>query len=179
MSNNDTNFNTDGLDKLIKALEGELPVVRVGILGASTPRAASMELDEVSGESNGVGVSTVTNAEIGLKHEFGGPSTLPNGVTISLPQRSFLRVPLIENFQSYLVKSKAFDRMTMKQVLKEGTIVKWLVKLGIVGEWVVQDAFESGGFGKWQPSNMSFKANHQTLIETQQLQRSIISEVEE
>jgi phage gpG-like protein len=172
-------FNTTGLDNLMKALTDDKSRVRIGILGSTAQRSAEMHTDEVTGEQYGEGVSTVNNAEIGLKHEFGGPSTLPNGVTINLPQRSFLRVPLINQYQKFLEASGAFDRATLASVLKKGTMKRWLMKLGMIGEQVVLEGFDTGGFGEWKPSNMSFKQNHQTLVESQQLRNSIISEVTE
>lgn len=177
MSNDTVEMKTAGLDNLLKALNDNAGRVRVGILGSKATRHAEMETDSITGEQFGTGTSTTNNAEIGLKHEFGGPSTLPNGKVINLPQRSFLRVPMITQFQKYLTNSGAFDRATLATILKTGKFSKWLSKLGFIGEHVVQDAFDTGGFGDWKPSNMSFKTNHQTLVESQQLRDSIISEV--
>lgn len=177
MSDETVVMKTDGLDNLLKALLDQTSRVRVGILNSTTQRHAEYDTDEISGERFGSGQAENNNAEVGLKHEFGGPTTLPNGVVVDLPQRSFLRIPLIENFQRYLVNSKAFDRATLAFVLKEGKFEKFLAKMGAVGEHVVSDAFDSGGFGKWKPANMDFKENKQTLIESQQLRDSIISEV--
>ena len=49
--------------------------------------------------------------------------------------------------------------------------------MGAVGESIVQDAFSTGGFGKWKPSRMENKQTKQTLVETQQLRNSITSDV--
>lgn len=153
---NDEDFDTKKLDALIKGLKGELPMVKVGILGAKNARTS-----EKGGPSN---------ASIGAKHEFG---------LDGMPVRSFLRQPLIDFMQKYLEESKAFDVEALKKILQEGTIVPWLKKIGIVAERVIADGFDSGGFGKWLPSNMEFKKNHQTLVETGQLRNAITSEVEE
>lgn len=177
MSDNTVELQTMGLDNLLKALNENAGRVRLGILGSTAERHAEVNVDEITGERHGSGASSVNNAEIGLKHEFGGPSLLPNGVVINLPQRSFLRVPLITHYQKYLEASGAFDRATLANVLKTGKFTKWLAKIGIIGEHVVLEAFDSGGFGEWKASNMDFKKNHQTLVETQQLRNSIISEV--
>lgn len=179
MSDDSVVMKTVGLDNLIKALEDNASRVRIGILGSTAARHAEVHTDEITGESFGEGQSASNNAEVGLKHEFGGPSTLPNGVTINLPQRSFLRVPLIQQYQKFLDASGAFDRATLTSVLKKGTFSKWLAKLGVIGEQVVAEGFDSAGFGEWKPSNMAFKENHQTLVESQQLRNSIISEVVE
>ena len=72
-------YKDKGLDALIAALKGKLPVARVGVLGNNNARQG--------GE---------TNAAIGLDHEFGRPDK-------NLPMRSWLRVPLIENFQKFFL----------------------------------------------------------------------------
>lgn len=154
MSEKDTiEFKDDGLKKLIKALGAKVPYAKVGVLGDKNARQ----------DHN-------TNAKIGLKHEFGDDE---------VPQRSFLRMPITENLQKYLENSGAFDEAAIKEVIKSGSIKVWIQKVGVLGESIVIDAFNSGGFGKWKPSNMNFKKNHQTLVETQQLRNSITSEVEE
>lgn len=149
-------FDKRKLDQLIKALKGKLPVARVGVLAGKTQRQ--------DGDLN--------NATIGAKHEFGDPSE-------DLPVRSFLRVPISEKMQKYLEKSGAFTEDALKKVIQDGSIYNYIQKFGIVGEAIVQDAFDSGGFGQWKPSIMKFKKTKQTLVETQQLRKSITSEVKE
>lgn len=161
VSESDTiEIKTTGLDALIRALK-KVPRVRVGVLAGATPRAP-----DPSGEV----VSAPTNATIGFRHEFG---------TSTLPVRSFLRLPLSTQLQRYLAKSGTLSPTTLKAVVKSGNMVPWLQRVGVVAEAIVADAFDSGGFGTWVPSNMDFKKNHQTLVETQQLRNSITSEVVE
>lgn len=151
----DVEFNTRGLDQLLKALKpDELPTVKLGVLGNGNQR-------KDSGPSN---------AEILMKHEFGDET---------VPMRSVLRMPLIDKMQEYLDNSGAFDKEVLNQIIQKGTIVGWVKKIAITAESIVSDAFDSGGFGKWKPSNMEFKKNHQTLVETQQMRNSITSEVKE
>lgn len=145
-------LNTKGLDQIIKALKGKLPHVEVGVLGKNTKRSGS----------------EVSNAKIAAFHEYG---------TKSLPIRSFLRIPIAENLQKYLEKSGAFDKETLRKVISQGSVVEWLKKVGMVAETIVADAFATGGFGKWKPSDMRRKKVHQTLVETQQLRNSISSRV--
>jgi hypothetical protein len=149
----DVTLNTRGLDKLLKALKGKQPVARVGVLGDKNARKESD-----------------SNATIGAKHEFGDDK---------MPIRSFLRMPITDMMQKYLDKSKAFDKDALKRVIASGSILEWLKKVAITAEAIVADAFDSGGFGKWKPSNMQFKKNHQTLVETQQLRNSVTSDVKE
>ncbi len=151
-----------GLDNLLRALTGDLPQARVGVLGSNNSRTA--------GKSN--------NATIGKNHEFGEIVKL-NGRDVKLPERSFLRVPIAENMQGYLDSSGMFTKEAERQVVRDGSLVPWITNLGIIGVSIVLDAFKTGGFGKWKPSNMKFKKNHQTLVETQQLRNSITWDVKE
>ncbi len=153
------NLNIDGLDKLLKALKAKPPVARVGILGGKNQRTET-----------GHGQAGQTNAEIGASHEFG---------TSKLPQRSFLRIPISDNLQKYMEQSGALDKETLKAVVASGTVVPWVKTVAVLAERIVADAFDSGGFGKWRPSNMAHKKVQQTLIESQQLRNSITSEVAE
>lgn len=148
-------INTKGLDKIIRALKGKLPEARVGILGNKAARPSG-------GPQN--------NAEVGAQHEFGDSH---------LPVRSFLRMPIMDNLQKYLERSNAFDKDTLKKVVNSGSITEWMKKIAVVSESIISDAFATGGFGKWRPSNMENKKNKQTLVETQQLRNSITSEVRE
>lgn len=142
-------LNTKGLDALIMAFK-EAPSVRVGILG-----------NDHRSDGN-------SNATIGAKHEFGDST---------MPIRSFLRVPLAEHMQEYMEASGAFDGVVVKQIIKQKSFIEFMQKVAVIAETIVLDGFASGGFGKWKPSNMTFKKNHQTLIESNQLRSSITSEV--
>lgn len=144
-----------GLDQLLKALKAAPPKCRVGILGDKDKRTQG---------------NAPSNAEVGAAHEFG---------TSILPQRSFLRVPISENLQKRMESSGALDKKVLADVIRQGSILPWMKKIAILAEGIVADAFNTGGFGKWKPSNMSEKKNHQTLVETHQLRDSITSEVKE
>lgn len=154
MNEDDVTLETKGLDQLIKTLKVKPPVARVGILGGKTGRAGSVP----------------NNATIGAYHEFG---------TSELPQRSFLRVPISEHLENKMESSGALNKDTLDQVVKQGSVTPWLKKIAVLAEGIVAEAFETGGFGKWKPSDMTHKKNHQTLVETQQLRNSITSEVKE
>lgn len=155
-SDNDSaveSFDTKNLDKLVRALKkGKLAGVKIGIFGKNSVRSDSKK----------------TNATIGAYHEFG---------TRYLPQRSFLKMPITDHLSKELEQSGAFDEAALTAVVKSGSMKPWLDKVAICAEAVVQDAFDTGGFGKWKPSDMRFKENHQTLVETTQLRNSITTEV--
>lgn len=142
-------------DKLEKALVGSKYSVVVGVMGDHNARTSK----------NGGGK---TNAEIGLKHEFGEDG---------MPIRSFLRMPLSTKLFEAMEDSGAFDEETLKQIVDTASLKGFLGQVGIIAEGVVQEAFDTGGFGQWKESNMSRKKNHQTLVETGQLRDSISSKV--
>lgn len=150
-------FSTKKLDQLIAALKTN-PTAKVGIFGSKNSR---------TNPDN-------TNADIGLKHEFGDPTGSP-----PLPVRSFLRMPIALKMQNYLDASDTFTEATVKEVVAKSSLTPWIKKLGILGEAIVLEAFHTGGFGQWKPSNMTYKKVHQTLVETHQLRDSIASEVSE
>lgn len=156
----ESTFNTRGLDDFMKLLKTKGPSVVVGILGDKDARRGSGKKSQTS------------NATVGAVHEFGSPAR-------NIPVRSFLRVPIADNLQKYLEQAGAFDEDTFKKVMKEGSYVPWLKKVGAVGVKVVLDAFDTQGFGKW-PSwkNPSYSnRNGAVLDDTGQLKSSISFEV--
>jgi hypothetical protein len=147
----ESTLNTKTLDQLIKAFKNKLPTAYVGVLADKNAR-----------EGDG------SNAAIGWKHEFGEDG---------LPIRSFLRVPLTNQLQRSLDRKGFFEPNMLQQIAQAGTIESLIQKLGIAGVDTVLEAFKTGGFGMWQPSNMAYKKVHQTLVETGQLRRSIEFEI--
>jgi hypothetical protein len=150
----DDKLNDKNLQALIRAFKAEPPKAVVGILGTSKKR-----------NSDGP-----TNSEIGFKHEFGDPVE-------HLPIRSFLRYPIIAKLQGYLDSKGAFTAASIGKVKGEKSLHEFVAKIGIACEKVIADAFKTGGWGAWRPSNMKLKKIKQTLVETQQLRDSIKSEV--
>lgn len=148
----DVDLDTRQLDKMVRLLKrGSLQGIKIGIFGTHATRS--------DGKSN---------AEIGMYHEFG---------TTTLPQRSFLRVPIQDNLGSKLASSGAFDKTVLKNVMDQGDIKPWLKLIAIAAEAIVAEGFDTGGYGKWPPSDMAHKKNAQTLVETQQLRNSVTTEI--
>lgn len=145
-------LNSKPLEQLIKSLENNrLPNGKIGVLGAKNSRK-----------------DTGTNAEIGAKHELG---------LDGMPVRSWLRVPLIDNLEKFLQNSGAFTPAAFRKVIKEGSLKPLMERIMVVADHVIAEGFDTGGFGKWKPSNMRFKKIKQTLVETEQLRDSVTSEV--
>lgn len=159
--------NVRGLEQFIKSMKGKMPIARVGVLGNSVRAPAPPKHPSVKEESKEP--ASLTNAEVGAFAEFGQGKM----------NRSFLRVPITDKLNSYMEKDGLFDEEALKHFIQLGTLTPYVRILGAVAEQIVSDAFASGGFGKWAPSDMKNKKVHQTLVETQQLRDSITSEVME
>jgi hypothetical protein len=133
---------------------GEESKVRVGVLGSDNARSGKAD----------------SNASIGLKHEFGS-------IKDKIPPRSFIRMPLEQKskqIEAFLSSEK------IRQLFEQGEKSKILTLLGIKAENIIQQAFRTGGFGKWpanRPSTVARKGSSKPLIDTSQLRRSISSEV--
>lgn len=149
----DIEYKDSGLKALIKAFSGKLPQARVGILGDHSARKA--------GEEN--------NATIGLKHEFGADK---------MPQRSFLRIPLIDNMQKALDNSGGISEETLKKVIASSSVVPIINVIAINAENVVYAGFDTEGFGKWVAWSPGYKsATGKILQDTRQLKWSITWDV--
>lgn len=170
----DVVFNTKGLDQLLKAMKKNMNRARVGVLGQKATRNAvpsgGRSLNAKNGPTAKDTLNAANNASLGAIHEFG---------TSKMPMRSFLRVPIADNLQKRLDNAGAFTEEEMKEVIRQGSFTPWLEKLAIIGEGIVQDAFDSGGFGKWPAWKTKGYSNNtgQILVDTQQLRNSISSEV--
>ena len=146
--------NLKGLEQLQKNLKTKL-VAKLGIFASDNSR-----------DDGGK-----TNAEIGAEHEFG---VLSEGK----PRRSFLKDPLEIKRKELL---ETANKVIKANIVKPDGAEKIFELIGIAGEAIVQEAFESGGFGTWKPLSdftIAKKGSDQILIETSQLRRSVISKVE-
>jgi phage gpG-like protein len=161
-------YNLDGLDKFALAVSKKYRV-KLGILGNKDSRKE---------EGN-------SNATIGAVHEFGS-------FTKKIPRRSFLRLPLSLKSNRIIM---ALAKTTLK-LLAIGNYKQIFVNLGIECEKIIQEAFETSGWGNWPPdkyktimaktpmrlikklTKLGKKITGRPLIDTGQLRRSITSKVE-
>lgn len=108
----------------------------------------------------------MTNAEIGMIHEFGVPSR-------GIPQRSFLRATLDSQ------KHELFNLLAHQLPKKSGSInVVGILK--VVGAWLVgqvQKRMSQGIPPALQPATVAAKGSSKPLINTGQLRSSISYEV--
>lgn len=156
----DINFKLDD-EEIKKAINelGKQISVKVGILGSDGSK-------QVKDDDNELG--KITMATLGAIHEFGSPK-------VNIPARSFIRMPLETKFKEELSRNKGF-----KQALSELDITKLNNEVGLTATVVINDAFESGGFGQWaplKPMTIMMKGSDKILIDTGDLRRSISYEV--
>jgi phage gpG-like protein len=143
------------LDKLVKNLKSNY-YVDIGILGAQSSTEGGL-----------------TIAGIGAVHEF-GTDKAGRGNKTKIPERSFIRMPL-EVKQSEI--TKAVEKR-LEQLLGEGDIEGIFRLIGIAGEAQIQEAFDSQGFGNWEPnaeSTATQKGSATPLIDDGTLRKSITS----
>lgn len=165
--------NLGKLEKITKAMQSNY-VVKVGIMGAKASEIHKTPTGEIlknSGrEYRKLAIGNITNVQLGVIHEFGSHSR-------NIPARSFLRMPLETKKKDLL---EFLSSKTAAKLIEEGNILRLLELLGIEAEAIVQSAFETAGFGKWdqnKPETVARKGSSQPLIDTEQLRRSITSKV--
>jgi len=155
-ANVEIDYNIEGLERIRKNLEESKLMAKLGIFGDKNKR------DDNTGR---------TNADIGADHEFGVPSR-------NLARRSIFLDPLTIKGKEL---TKKVGQIIDRYIDEENGIETILELVGIYGESIVQEAFETGGFGAWQPikeATANRKGSSQILIHKSELRRSITSKVE-
>ena len=140
----------EGIERLKKGIG-----IKVGLLGADGSKKAK-DKDGKPGK--------LTEATLGAIQEFG---TLDERI----PARSFLGMPLRERFVGELKSNPKFRAAVQKL-----DVVRANDHMGITALGVIDDAFDSGGWGKWAPLadvTKRRKKSDKILIDTGDLRRSI------
>lgn len=153
--NGSVTANMKGMDILRSHLTAGT-YARVGVIGDSASRTDG----------------SISNAEIGMINEVGSHER-------NIPPRSWLRWPIFfkEKEIAAYVKSPPILSMLMAGKVKEA-----LTLVGIFGESIVQEGFETRGFGQWEPNapaTIARKGSSAPLIDTSQLRRAVSSDVVE
>lgn len=180
------------LNNLVKDLSRDISI-RVGIIG-SQGSAKHPDTD-------------LTMAHLGAIHEFGANIKTTEKMRgffwykwgihksnedVVIPARSFLRMPLIskegKKVLTQAVKEQLSDDNDLNKYIGEHD-KKFLTDIanivGLTALQRVQEAFETGGFGKWQAvtpfsiKNRKGDAGNQPLDDTGDLRNSITYEVKE
>lgn len=116
-------FDNSGF-KIIKEALSDKYKVRVGVLGSKAT------------ESHG---DKITNAFIAHIHEYGS-------ISMNIPKRSFLRVPLELKIWDWVKANKD----GYYEMMKINKLRKWYAKLGLAAEAIVKEAFSTKGYGTWK-----------------------------
>jgi hypothetical protein len=156
----DVKLDTKLLTNFRKALAAGNITIRVGIMGADASQTHPPP------EGKKAPKEPLSNAQVGAFHELDGKRT-------KLPRRSFLQVPLADNFAKKLSRSAAASPAFIRKILEGGTLQPYYDLCEVVALAVVEEAFDTSGGGKWPSSDMAKKKVHQTLVETGALRESI------
>lgn len=155
MADNNTkvNANIDGLNAIMRCLKEDW-TVRIGILGSK----ATAQHDSKSG---------LTNAKLGAVHEFGADISHPGGTpykivdgkarfvkksegeglpvtkahNITIPQRSFLQMPLEKELPAIIKKKR---KVIFTQIFDKKEPKKFFMDLASDALFIVQTAFSEG-----------------------------------
>ena len=154
MKQTEIRFNLDGLED-IKEKIGKTYRTRVGIIGdkASKPHEGG-----------------ITNATLGLIQMFGS-------LTRKIPARDFLLMPLMTKHREIMV---SFGTTSMRAAFAAGDYRRMFAMLGVKAEEIIQQAFETKGFGRWAPNapaTIDRKGSSMPLINFGELRRAVSSDV--
>lgn len=109
-----------------------------------------------------------TNASIGARHEFGSASG-------KLPRRSFLKDPLLIAGQEAMLEA-GVDEAVGAFLMGDSTRDTVMEKLAEGAELAIDGAFDTGGYGTWEPlapSTIAAKGHPEILVESFQLRESV------
>lgn len=162
----------DGLNQLLKTLNNEY-FLRVGIIGSQAKK------EHGKGEE-------LTNAKLGTIHEQ------PNNDGKKMPKRSFLEMPLKLklDFKENAQTAKEIKKAAWKEIFLKNKPQNFFNMLGAKALDIVIGAFETNGYGEWQPWSEAYEKqrvnkvkgkkkreqfwlNHNILTDTGKLRNSI------
>ena len=155
------NFKLQNLEKFTKIVNSiDYQEAHIGFLG-----------EEKNTRSEG----QITNANLGAIHHFGSR-------TKNLPPRSpFIGFQMNEKTEEInSIVWQSLESSLSKGMLAKADITKALKLGGIGGENLIDDAFNTAGFGTWasiKSSTSKRKGNDKILIETDQLHKARVSKV--
>lgn len=154
----DIKFDTKRLKAIAKQWKKN-PYVKVGILAGKDDKRNDGQ----------------TNTQIAFAHEFGS-----RGRYGSLPERSFLRMPIQDDFPTVFNQYAKSPEASVDFVRNPK---KFLNVVGELALQVIDDAFANGGSSKTKWAELSEQAKatkkvDQILVETGQLRDSISYEIE-
>lgn len=148
-------LNLSGLDNLKKNLSKNW-FAKVGYLGEKAGRD---------------GDSSINNPTLAVIMEFGS-------ITNNIPPRSTLRMPIQTHSREII---QFLNSNVIKRLFEKGDIKGVFTALGVFVENIVQQAYETRGFGQWaanKAATIRRKGSSAPLIDTGQLRRAVTSEAQ-
>lgn len=125
-----------------------------------------------AGRSSGPGKIS-DNPSLGAIHEFGSSySVLSNRATISIPERSWLRMPLMTQLGPQMLAKAA----SWLYILRTQGAKRTVAVLGALAVDLIAEAFATGGFGSWAPlarETIRRKHSSRILIESSQMRKAV------
>ena len=179
-----TDFNFKGMKKLVEAITKEYQI-RVGLLsGAGGADEVSEDLDLA-----GLGAIMEYGATIHVTENMRkylasqGLHLKATTTEIHIPARSFLQMPLEQKMDEILKKTRNdYSIQELNYFLEKNqlTLINFAVALGANCIEAIQEAFETQGFGEWEPnapSTIAQKHSSSPLIDTGALRQKITVEI--
>ena len=146
-------------------------IVRVGVFGNGRGSGKNVRFKFLKiGRKKRKTPQMLTNAELGFIQEYG------KRLAPRIPARSWLMMPL-------RVKAQIIFRyvgLKLHQSVKEHNTKKLFTGLGVAAVKAIQQAFDTSGFGTWEPnapSTQAKKGSASPLIDTGQLRRAVTFQV--
>lgn len=124
-------FDKKGLEELERMLKNQY-YLRIGIIGSK----AQGQHDKDSG---------LTNAELGSIHEQ------PDGKGKKMPRRSFLEDSLKLKLNFNDEQFKEMRKSLFNKVFDKQKPIEFLNELGVKCLQIIEEGFETNGFGLWKP----------------------------
>ena len=174
------------LKNAIKAMSEEWNV-KVGLLsGKGGEEQISEDLD-LAGlgaiHEFGATINVTDKMRAFFRHQF-KINLKKTTTTIVIPARSFLELPIAtqtKKLRKYLLES--FDDLETVEywIAEKGDLMTVAVMLGAAGVRLVNEAFETSGWGNWAPNSpltIAQKGSAMPLVDTGKLRQSITYEVQ-
>ena len=173
------------LKKLIAAMSKEHKV-KVGLLaskGGSDEVSENLDLAGLGAVHEFGATINVTDKMRGFfKHNF-GVNLKKTTTQINIPARSWLQMPLTKQNE---LKKKLLNKFGSKEELIEyiastGDMMSLAVMLGAAAVEQINEAFETEGWGEWQPDSpitIAKKGSANPLIDTGRLSNAVTYEIE-
>lgn len=161
-----------GFEELLKSLKGKAYETRIGILKTKDKGRNDALTNAQVGAFNEFGTEHKAHREAvvmeGLKREYGV-------ISQQTPARSFLRMPIFSFSKEISNKVRVYMNALLKRKEKD-FIFKSMRKIGEECYAKVDEAFKTGGFGRWAPnapSTLKRKGDKGILIDSGQLRKNI------